>query len=89
MGFALEPPSSRWYSRLADRNHPNGDKNGNWEGVFPHGDGVHRDELNRGINAGRPGGSVLYTNHVCAAQTLVQWMPAMFMRPLKQRLALA
>ena len=27
-GFAIEPPSSRWYHRLADRNHPNGDKNG-------------------------------------------------------------
>ena len=53
VGFALEPPSSRWYARLADRNHPNGDKNGNWEGVFPHGEGVHRDELNRGVNAGK------------------------------------
>ena len=52
VGFALEPPGSRWYSRLADRNHPNGDKNGNWEGVYPHGDGVPADELHRGVNAG-------------------------------------
>ena len=52
VGFALEPPSSRWYQRLADRNHPNGDKAGNWEGVYPHGAGVSADELNRGVNAG-------------------------------------
>jgi hypothetical protein len=37
---------------LADRNHPNGDKNGNWEGVYPHGDGVSERELHRGVNAG-------------------------------------
>ena len=54
--FALEPPSSRWYHRLADRSHPNGDKNGNWEGVYPHGPGVHPDHLHRGalFSASRP-----------------------------------